>query len=558
MGARTTAARRWTVGLVLGALVGTSVLASGVTASPTLERERVNVASFPSGILRLEIRLAYNPDRDEFLAVYGQGIGNDWTVFSRRLDKSGRPIGPQTTVSTPTTPSGTTGLRGGRPDVAYNPVAGEYLIAWEQAVGTSNTNPPGRSEAIFVRRTTGTGSPIGAQQEISARLGTNYFCSHTDPRVAFNEATGGYLVVGRYGWRTTTGTPVVNCGEGLAPSQSHLRSWNLSAQLSGAGPGQILTPPISTINGHIAVAENPVTGEFMMTWSRPNFPTGAPDVSATMARRISSAGAPIGDPIEVATPTGIQAGRAGTVAADPVSGNYLIAAASNRPDGPTGLVAHVFSGSGARIGGPTQLSTSFDDGWSSSATGDGGWVVGDLGGRIVQVGAQGGAVGEPLQAGTDAVGVAVGSDPSLVVALLRTQPPPTLDSVLVRLSSGFESLVPGRLWDSRSPGATVDGVGLPGVPVAADSFVRVPVAGRAGVPVDAGAVSLNVTIVGASGPGFATVWPCGATRPDASNLNYVEGQTVPNSVLTQVGSDGEVCVYSSAEAGLLVDVNGAF
>ena len=55
-----------------------------------------------------------------------------------------------------------------------------------------------------------------------------------------------------------------------------------------------------------------------------------------------------------------------------------------------------------------------------------------------------------------------------------------------------------------------------------------------------------------------TVFPCGTAVPDASNLNYRAGQTIANAVLARVGAGGQVCVYTSASAGLLVDVNASF
>jgi hypothetical protein len=73
-------------------------------------------------------------------------------------------------------------------------------------------------------------------------------------------------------------------------------------------------------------------------------------------------------------------------------------------------------------------------------------------------------------------------------------------------------------------------------------------------------VSLNVTVVDGEAPnegGFVTVYPCG-TRPDASNLNFRFGQTVPNAVITPVSAQGKVCFYVYGKAHLIVDVNGYF
>ena len=67
---------------------------------------------------------------------------------------------------------------------------------------------------------------------------------------------------------------------------------------------------------------------------------------------------------------------------------------------------------------------------------------------------------------------------------------------------------------------------------------------------------LNVTVISAAASGFVTVFPCGAALPEASNLNFDAGDTIPNAVVAKLGAGGAVCVYTSAPAGLLVDVNG--
>ncbi len=126
--------------------------------------------------------------------------------------------------------------------------------------------------------------------------------------------------------------------------------------------------------------------------------------------------------------------------------------------------------------------------------------------------------------------------------------------------SSFSALTPARLLETRSgPGiATVDGAQLGAGPVAAGSVTQVQVAGRGGVPADASAVVLNVTATQAQAPGFFTVFPCGAPVPNASNVNYVAGDTVPNAVVAKLGAGGKVCVFSYAATDLIVDVNGTF
>ena len=50
---------------------------------------------------------------------------------------------------------------------------------------------------------------------------------------------------------------------------------------------------------------------------------------------------------------------------------------------------------------------------------------------------------------------------------------------------------------------------------------------------------------------------CGAAA-DASNLNFGQGQTVPNAVITPVSASGEICVYVYGRAHILVDINSFF
>jgi hypothetical protein len=88
--------------------------------------------------------------------------------------------------------------------------------------------------------------------------------------------------------------------------------------------------------------------------------------------------------------------------------------------------------------------------------------------------------------------------------------------------------------------------------------VELLVGGVNGVPVDAAAVVLNVTAVGAGGAGFVTVFPCGGSRPTASNLNFVGGQTVPNLVVSKLGVGGKVCVFSQVGVDLVADLQGWF
>ena len=92
-------------------------------------------------------------------------------------------------------------------------------------------------------------------------------------------------------------------------------------------------------------------------------------------------------------------------------------------------------------------------------------------------------------------------------------------------------------------------------PVVGGSTLTVPVAGRAGVPDDAVAVMLNVTIAGASADGYATVFG-GGVLPPTSSVNYRPGSVVANEVMVQLSAAGEVSVYVHSTAHVILDVVG--
>ena len=128
--------------------------------------------------------------------------------------------------------------------------------------------------------------------------------------------------------------------------------------------------------------------------------------------------------------------------------------------------------------------------------------------------------------------------------------------------SGFVSNTPARVFDTRVGSAQ----GLRTVSktkVGDGTELRVQLTNLPGGITPAtgvGAVSLNVTVTGSRAPnegGFVTVYPCG-NRPDASNLNFRSGQTVPNAVITPVSANGEVCFYVFGSTDLIADINGYF
>ena len=117
-------------------------------------------------------------------------------------------------------------------------------------------------------------------------------------------------------------------------------------------------------------------------------------------------------------------------------------------------------------------------------------------------------------------------------------------------TSGEGRLVPRtavRLVDTRPDHALVAG-----------QVLQIPVTGAGKAPDGTTTVTLNVAVDDPRRAGFLTVYPCGTDRPWASNLNFVSGQTVSNEVMVQPGTDGMVCVYTTAATHLVVDLDATY
>ena len=119
----------------------------------------------------------------------------------------------------------------------------------------------------------------------------------------------------------------------------------------------------------------------------------------------------------------------------------------------------------------------------------------------------------------------------------------------------FTPVTPVRVMDTR------DGTGVDGQrrgPFGIGEIRRLHLGGTNGIPADARAALLNVTITEAGGNGFVTVFPCGRPRPLASNLNFVRGVDRANLVKVRLDASGDVCFYSHASTQIVADLSGYF
>ena len=118
----------------------------------------------------------------------------------------------------------------------------------------------------------------------------------------------------------------------------------------------------------------------------------------------------------------------------------------------------------------------------------------------------------------------------------------------------FYPVPPCRIMDTRN------GTGLLAGPALAEGQTRpVPVpASACGIPANAGAYSLNLTVVPTGSLGYITVWPAGAPMPVVSTLNAPTGAVTANAAIVPAGTGGAINVYATNRTDLIVDINGYF
>ncbi len=109
-----------------------------------------------------------------------------------------------------------------------------------------------------------------------------------------------------------------------------------------------------------------------------------------------------------------------------------------------------------------------------------------------------------------------------------------------------------RMLDTRN------GTGAPTAPIGPGGTLALTVTGLDGVPTDATAVVLNVTVAGPTAGGYLTVFPDGQSLPGTSNIDFSAGQTLSDLVTVPV-TDGKVDFYNSAgSTNVVADLQGYF
>jgi len=121
----------------------------------------------------------------------------------------------------------------------------------------------------------------------------------------------------------------------------------------------------------------------------------------------------------------------------------------------------------------------------------------------------------------------------------------------------FQPFTPVRVFDSRLAASELNPA-TAGRPLQGGVPIRLDIAGKQGVPTNAKAASINITVVDVGYPTFVTVYPCG-DLPVASNVNIAPGQAVAaNGAMAKLSGDGDLCLYSLNPVHVVVDINGVW
>lgn len=131
------------------------------------------------------------------------------------------------------------------------------------------------------------------------------------------------------------------------------------------------------------------------------------------------------------------------------------------------------------------------------------------------------------------------SDVVVDVAGYYTAKPPSNGGAMVALN-------PTRILDTR---------GRAQIPAGGEQDLKVT---GSGVTNDARAAMLNLTVISPAQGGYLSAYPAEQKAPNASNVNFVPGQTAANLSVVKVSADGKVRLRnaSSAPIDVAVDVTG--
>ncbi len=147
---------------------------------------------------------------------------------------------------------------------------------------------------------------------------------------------------------------------------------------------------------------------------------------------------------------------------------------------------------------------------------------------------------------TTVVATTAGSPPAHATPCV---PPPTGLAAAEALDSGFLSIAPRRVADTRT--------GLGGVPVApldAGCVLQIDLTPYA--PTGATAAVLTITADRTKATTFVTAYACGGSRPGISHLNPRRDDPIPGMAIVPLDATKRACIYADGLTDLIVDLTG--
>jgi hypothetical protein len=118
----------------------------------------------------------------------------------------------------------------------------------------------------------------------------------------------------------------------------------------------------------------------------------------------------------------------------------------------------------------------------------------------------------------------------------------------------FFPLPPCRIADTRNASGPLGGPALS----AGESRAFPIQSSSCGIPGTARAYSLSVATVPLGSLRWLTAFPTGGSVPNTSTLNALTGAITANAVIVAAGNNGDVSIFASDAANVIIDVNGYF
>lgn len=119
----------------------------------------------------------------------------------------------------------------------------------------------------------------------------------------------------------------------------------------------------------------------------------------------------------------------------------------------------------------------------------------------------------------------------------------------------FYPLAPCRLADTR--GGFSGMFGPPSLSAGTSRLLPL-LSSSCGIPVTAGAFSLNATVVPSGPLGYLSLFPAGPYVPLVSTLNSSDGAITANAAIVRAGNGGAISAYATDRTDLVLDIHGYF